>query len=604
MKTPVVAFDYGGGSGSDEDDDDDEVPSSDGEGVKTTKEEEEGGANDAEDVGQRRRRVEQQRLLASQKLAFVERVFMTKTVSCSDEGSFERACREARLTRDDFIDACGERSRMGACGWCLCDRAPVAAAAASSSSPAKTTKRFEIDAGARKVRDAAFVRGFCSREHLSSAEALAIRLGKSADAVSAARGAATKSAAPRGGEADVLKEQVVERRRSVGRAVQQAKPGAASGSSAPLLESDRMAQAMSVDGFLPREARKKVEAHRETEKKEAQQQQQQQQQRGARSRAVTWNESEIQEIEASSAAEKEERAAADVATGVFYFDTYGEGKKPKEGEFIPSIGGRFAEGQLRTEPRETGGGEMTLNMRADVDEEQNGEPVETTTTTTTTKDAADGVAEVARKMLAATLTANRIPGFSDGDEGFDDDDDDDDDDEMSSVASSSEEEERMMAATAAPSVSQFGITWMAIDNMVTEATFALSRADGSFIDMLPSRDKYTTSVSEAWNENLAKYVPELCVKLGISSERRRIEQGLTTLLRTFSFERAVPPFTEQRWLFVTMLFVRVLVSSELVALGDVDLLSSEAAIAVRDAAGSTSEEVELLGQRLHGQGVS
>jgi hypothetical protein len=599
MKTPV-ALDYGGGSGSDEDDEE-EVPSSDDEGVTTTtKEEEEGGANDAEDVGQQgRRRVEQQRLLASQKLAFVERVFMTTTASSTDEDSFERACREARLTRDDFIDACGERSRMGACGWCLCDRAPVAA---SSSSPTTTkttttTKRFEIDAGARKVRDAAFVRGFCSREHLSSAEALAIRLGKSADAVSAARGAATKSAAPRGGEADVLKEQVVERRRSVGSAAQQAKPGAASGSSASLLESDRMARAMSVDGFLPREARKKVEAQRETEKKETQQQQQQQQ-RGARSRAVTWNESEIQEIEASSAAKKEERAAADVATGVFYFDTYGEGKKPKEGEFIPSIGGRFAEGQLRTEPRETGGGEMTLDVRADVDEEQNGEPVETTTTTT--KDAADGVAEVARKMLAATLTANPIPGFSDGDEGFDDDDDD----EMSSIASSSEEEERMMAATAAPSVSQFGITWMAIDNMVTEATFALSRADGSFIDMLPSRDKYTTSVSEAWNENLAKYVPELCVKLGISSERRRIEQGLTTLLRTFSFERAVPPFTEQRWLFVTMLFVRVLVSSELVALGDVDLLSSEAAIAVRDAAGSTSEEVELLGQRLHGQGVS
>lgn len=598
MKTPV-ALDYGGGSGSDEDDEE-EVPSSDDEGVTTTtKEEEEGGANDAEDVGQQgRRRVEQQRLLASQKLAFVERVFMTTTASSTDEDSFERACREARLTRDDFIDACGERSRMGACGWCLCDRAPVAA---SSSSPTTTkttttTKRFEIDAGARKVRDAAFVRGFCSREHLSSAEALAIRLGKSADAVSAARGAATKSAAPRGGEADVLKEQVVERRRSVGSAAQQAKPGAASGSSASLLESDRMARAMSVDGFLPREARKKVEAQRETEKKETQQQQQQQ--RGARSRAVTWNESEIQEIEASSAAKKEERAAADVATGVFYFDTYGEGKKPKEGEFIPSIGGRFAEGQLRTEPRETGGGEMTLDVRADVDEEQNGEPVETTTTTT--KDAADGVAEVARKMLAATLTANPIPGFSDGDEGFDDDDDD----EMSSIASSSEEEERMMAATAAPSVSQFGITWMAIDNMVTESTFALSRADGSFIDMLPSRDKYTTSVSEAWNENLAKYVPELCVKLGISSERRRIEQGLTTLLRTFSFERAVPPFTEQRWLFVTMLFVRVLVSSELVALGDVDLLSSEAAIAVRDAAGSTSEEVELLGQRLHGQGVS
>jgi len=591
MKTPV-ALDYGGGSGSDEDDDEEEeFPSSDDEGVttKTTREEEGGGgaSDDAEDVGQRRR------LLASQKLAFVERVFMTTTTtttttSAMDEDSFERACREARLTRDDFIDACGERSRMGACGWCLCDRAPVA----SSSSPTKTTKRFEIDAGARKVRDAAFVRGFCSREHLSSAEALAIRLGKSADAVSAARGAATKSAAPRGGEADVLKEQVVERRRSVGSAAQQS---AASGSSAPLsLESDRMARALSVDGFLPREARKKVEAQRETEKKEAQQQ------RGARSRAVTWNESEIQEIEASSAAKKEERAAADVATGVFYFDTYGEGKKPKEGEFIPSIGGRFAEGQLRTEPREMGGGEMMLDVRADVDEEQNGESVEKTTTTMTTmtKDAADGVAEVARKMLAATLTANRIPGFSDGDEGFDDDD------EMSSGASSSEEEESMMAATAAPSVSQFGITWMAIDNMVTEATFALSRADGSFIDMLPSRDKYTTSVSEAWNENLAKYVPELCVKLGISSERRRIEQGLTTLLRTFSFERAVPPFTEQRWLFVTMLFVRVLVSSELVALGDVDLLSSEAAIAVRDAAGSTSEEVELLGQRLHGQGVS
>ena len=84
MKTPAVALNYGGGSGSDEDDDEEDyeevpVPSSDDEGVTKTKqeEEEEKGASVGEDVGQR------QRLLASQKLAFVERVFMTTTASSS-----------------------------------------------------------------------------------------------------------------------------------------------------------------------------------------------------------------------------------------------------------------------------------------------------------------------------------------------------------------------------------------------------------------------------------------------------------------------------------------------------------------------------------------
>ena len=150
-----------------------------------------------------------------------------------------------------------------------------------------------------------------------------------------------------------------------------------------------------------------------------------------------------------------------------------------------------------------------------------------------------------------------IPGFFD--------DDDDDDDESGTMASHSDDDD---VSTSMPTISQFGLTWMAVDNLVTEATFALSAGDGSFVDKLPPRDKYSVSVSEAWNETLASTaVPSLCSTLNISSERRRIEQNLTTLLRTFAFDRSVPAFTNERWIMLGLLFVELLL--------DADLLSKE-----------------------------
>ena len=88
------------------------------------------------------------------------------------------------------------------------------------------------------------------------------------------------------------------------------------------------------------------------------------------------------------------------------------------------------------------------------------------------------------------------------------------------------------------------------------------------MDKLPPRDKYSVSVSEAWNETLAStVVTSLCSTLNISSERRRIEQNLTTLLRTFAFDRSVPAFTNERWIMLGLLFVELLL--------DADLLSKE-----------------------------
>ena len=135
------------------------------------------------------------------------------------------------------------------------------------------------------------------------------------------------------------------------------------------------------------------------------------------------------------------------------------------------------------------------------------------------------------------------------------------------MSGTSDSEGSVDLSSSAPRISQFGVTWMAVDNLVTDATFALVDGDGAFVDILQLRNRYTVSVSEAWNESLAKVVPSLCLTLDISGEKRRIEQNLTTLLRTFAFERPLPEFSRARWMMMALLFIEMLI--------DADLLSKE-----------------------------
>ena len=93
----------------------------------------------------------------------------------------------------------------------------------------------------------------------------------------------------------------------------------------PVRKSDAMAKAATVDGYVPKAARKRIEEEREKEKTH-------------RAASITWNEPEIEKIEEELSREKREASGVDPAGGVFYFDTFGEGKKP-EGDFVPSIGG-------------------------------------------------------------------------------------------------------------------------------------------------------------------------------------------------------------------------------------------------------------------------
>ena len=54
---------------------------------------------------------------------------------------------------------------------------------------------YDVDGSARVVRDGAFVRAFCCKEHVLAAEALAKRLGKNGRVMSAKEGAAAKPSA-------------------------------------------------------------------------------------------------------------------------------------------------------------------------------------------------------------------------------------------------------------------------------------------------------------------------------------------------------------------------------------------------------------------------
>ena len=513
------------------------------------------------------------------KLAYVERAFASEASEATGDGYEEMST--LAFTESEYREACAERGRMGRCAWLPCREASARAAGG---------KRYDVDGSARVVRDGAFVGSFCCKEHVLAAEALAKRLGKNGRAMSAKEGAATKPAAARLARSavkdEVLEREVVEiKERTTTTTTTTTMSAEVKPPGAPLSAADARLAASAVDGYVPRAARRDAEK----EKKKT-----------AATTKITWNEEELANIEREKE-EKKEAAAADpnVATGVFYFDTFGEGKKPDK-EYVPSIGGRFAEGQLRTDPRPVVDEESvlkaleTLGIEAETSASTGGdEDVEKE------KDVEEDQAESIRKALASTLTAKPIPGFFDDN----DDDDDDDDDENGTMTSHSDDDD---VSTSMPTISQFGLTWMAVDNLVTEATFALVSGDGSFVDKLPPRDKYSVSVSEAWNETLAsKAVPLLCSTLKISSERRRIEQNLTTLLRTFAFDRAVPAFTNERWVMLGLLFVELLLDADLMSKETIgkEVLDNADAVAIYASADATSEEVDLLRQRLRGGGV-
>jgi hypothetical protein len=515
--------------------------------------------------------------LGRAKLAYVERAFASEASEATGDGYEEMST--LAFTESEYREACEERGRMGRCAWLPCREASARAAGG---------KRYDVDGSARVVRDGAFVGSFCCKEHVLAAEALAKRLGKNGRAMSAKEGAATKPAAARLARSavkdEVLEREVVEIKERTTTTTTTTMSAEGKPPGAPLSAADARLAASAVDGYVPRAARRDAEK----EKKKT-----------AATTKITWNEEELANIEREKE-EKKEATAADpnVATGVFYFDTFGEGKKPDK-EYVPSIGGRFAEGQLRTDPRPVVDEESvlkaleTLGIEAETSASTGGdEDVEKE------KDVEEDQAESTRKALASTLTAKPIPGFFD-----DNDDDDDDDDENGTMTSHSDDDD---VSTSMPTISQFGLTWMAVDNLVTEATFALVSGDGSFVDKLPPRDKYSVSVSEAWNETLAsKAVPLLCSTLKISSERRRIEQNLTTLLRTFAFDRAVPAFTNERWVMLGLLFVELLLDADLMSKETIgkEVLDNADAVAIYASADATSEEVDLLRQRLRGGGV-
>ena len=526
-------------------------------------------SSDSDDEGERRETTGRETgtgtRIEGRKLAYVERAFARNGASEAAGDGYEEMSRLA-FTESEYREACAERGRIGRCAWLPCREA---------SRTATGGTRYDVDGSARVVRDGAFVRAFCCKEHVLAAEALAKRLGKNGRAMSAKEGAAAKPSARLARSAvkdEVLEREVVEikERRTTTTSAEEKPPAA------PLSAADARLAASAVDGYVPRAARRDAEEKKKTTK----------------TTKITWNEEELANIEREKE-EKKEAAASDpnVATGVFYFDTFGEGKKPDK-EYVPSIGGRFAEGQLRTDPRPTVDDESVLKAMETLEiEEQTGgdEGVEKE------KDVEENLAESTRKALASTLTAKPIPGFFD--------DDDDDDDESGTMASHSDDDD---VSTSMPTISQFALTWMAVDNLVTEATFALAAGDGSFVDKLPPRDKYSVSVSEAWNETLASTaVPSLCSTLNISSERRRIEQNLTTLLRTFAFDRSVPAFTNERWIMLGLLFVELLLDADLLSKETIgkEVLDNANAIAVYASADATSEEVDLLRQRLRGGGV-
>ena len=136
-------------------------------------------------------------------MAYVERAFARNGASEAAGDGYEEMSRLA-FTEREYREACAERGRIGRCAWLPCREA---------SGTATGGTRYDVDGSARVVRDGAFVRAFCCKEHVLAAEALAKRLGKSGRAMSAKEGAAAKPSARLARSAvkdEVLEREVVE----------------------------------------------------------------------------------------------------------------------------------------------------------------------------------------------------------------------------------------------------------------------------------------------------------------------------------------------------------------------------------------------------------
>ena len=278
--------------------------------------------------------------------------------------------------------------------------------------------------------------------------------------------------------------------------------------------------------------------------------------------------------------------------GIFYFDIHEEGMKTTNrstSKFIPSIGGRFAEGQLSTVPLRPDS-PMIIGTK-DTEDGNDIEPDEKRMVFEDTAD--DEVDEIEkqanaqRERIKKTLLANPIYSpeeedvFDENDESFVENDENEsakanqhENRNKEEETEGEEEEEEIRESLRAEDLSLFGKTWMVLDSWVTKSTFLLVGNDrNGSIEHYPHRDSRSAQLVMGTSEEFAQSISRI---LGgrntndnnydaiiTSNKKLHCERDLALMVRTFDFGTTVslPKWPAKRWDFVTALILDLVCES-------------------------------------------
>jgi len=290
--------------------------------------------------------------------------------------------------------------------------------------------------------------------------------------------------------------------------------------------------------------------------------------------------------------------------GIFYFDIHEEGMKTTNrstSKFIPSIGGRFAEGQLSTVPLRPDSpmiiGTNDTEDGNDIEPDENAEEANDDTKMRSAgssmifEDAANNegdeierLANAQREMIKKTLLAN--PLYSPEDDENEDENDENEsakanrciegeetEDETEEVDDNDEEVDARESLRA-EELSLFGKTWMVLDSWVTRSTFLLVENDrkGS-IEHYPYRDSRSAQFATGASEEFAQSINRILGGGGggsggegnarTSNKKLQCERDMALIVRTFDFGTTVslPKWPTKRWDLVTALVLDLVCES-------------------------------------------
>ena len=267
--------------------------------------------------------------------------------------------------------------------------------------------------------------------------------------------------------------------------------------------------------------------------------------------------------------EKKEEKKEEV--GIFYFDIHEEGMRTnnsKSSKFIPSIGGRFAEGQLSSVPLRPDS-PMNINLDTSLEEEGrddgddhdvdlNGEDAKMIFDDGNNINDINDNSVLHRELIKKALLANPVyKKYSPHGENDEAAETEESEQEESEEEEEEDEESFFILKKKEEDLSLFGQTWMVLDAWVSKSTHLhfgskfLNDDDDEEVcaQKLPFRDSRSAQFAQSTSNEFAASMNRILRSSNQLNKKLQCEKYLALLMRTFDFQSTshVPKWPESRW---------------------------------------------------------